>query len=155
MRSPDADTLAALIEHQAFDVDAFGAFRRHRPAQHGVDARQQLARRERLGDVVVRAALEARHLVALFGARGEHDHRQLAGFPIALERARELQAAGVGEHPVDQQQVGQLVGDFGPAGARIGRFADFEARATQSEGDHFANRTLVFDDQNLFCGHVC
>ena len=121
-----------------------------RAPQHGVDARQQFARREWLGDVVVGAAFEARHLVALFGARGEHDDRQLAGFAVALERARELEAAGVRKHPVDQQQVGQLVGDFGAARARIGRLADFEPGAAQSERDHLAYRALVLDYQNLF-----
>ena len=47
-------------------------------AQHGIDARQQFARREGLGHVVVGAAIEACDLVALGGARGEHDDRQIA-----------------------------------------------------------------------------
>ena len=123
---------------------------RRRAAQHRVDARQQLARREGLGDVVVGAAFEARDLVALLGARGQHDDRQLAGLAVALQRARELEAAGVGQHPVDQQQVGQLVGDLGAARARVGGLAHFEAGAAQAEGDHLANRALVLDDQNLF-----
>jgi hypothetical protein len=72
---------------------------------------------KRFGDVVVGAAFEPRHLVTLFGARGEHDDRKLARFAVALERARELEAAGVGKHPVDQQQIGHLVGDFGTARA--------------------------------------
>ena len=55
-----------------------------------------------------------------------------------------------GQHPVDQQQVGKLVGDLGATGAGIRGFADFEARAAQSERDHLANRALVLDDQNLF-----
>ena len=55
-----------------------------------------------------------------------------------------------GQHPVDQQQVGPLVGDLGAARARVGSFADFEAGAAQPEGDHFADRALVLDDQNLF-----
>ena len=121
-----------------------------RAAQHGVDAREQLARRERLGDVVVGAAFEARDLVALFGARRQHDDRQLARLAIALERARELEAARVGQHPVDQQQVGKLVGDLGAPATGIRGFADFETGAAQSERDHLANRPLILDDQNLF-----
>ena len=31
---------------------------------------------------------------------------------------------------------------------------DLEAGTLQPEGDHLANRALILDDQNLFCGHV-
>ena len=55
-----------------------------------------------------------------------------------------------GQHPVDQQQVGTLVGDFGTARLRVGGLADFEPGTAQSERDHLADRALVFDDQNLF-----
>ena len=56
------------------------------PPQHRLDPRLQLARGERLGDVVVDPGLEARDLVGLVGARGQHDDRQLA-------RARRRRAA--------------------------------------------------------------
>src|SRR5262249_37714113 len=47
-------------------------------AQHGLHARRQLARIEGLGDVVVRAQLQARHAVLGLVARGEHDDRHVA-----------------------------------------------------------------------------
>ena len=46
-----------------------------RPPQHRADAASELADRERLGDVVVGAQLEAEHLVDLVVARGQHDDR--------------------------------------------------------------------------------
>ena len=72
--------MAGAIERQATQLDLL--VRRDGTAgaaQYRIDARQQLARRERLGDVVVGATIEARHLVALRGARRQHDHRQVAG----------------------------------------------------------------------------
>jgi hypothetical protein len=145
-----AHALTALVQDQALDVDAFGALDRRGPAQDGIDSSQQLARRERLGDVVVGAAFQTRHLVALFGARGKHDDRQFAGLAVTFERPREFEAAGVRKHPVDEQQVRELVGDFGAARSGIGRFPYFEPGATKPEGDHFANGAFVFDYQNLF-----
>src|SRR6266853_4124978 len=145
--------VASLIEHQALEfdelVDAVGTA----PAQHGVDARQQFPRREGLGDVVIRSALEAGDLVALLGARREHDDRQLARLAVALERARQLQPAHVRQHPVHQHQVGARIRQGGPCGAAILRLPDLETSALQTESDHFADRTLVLDDQYLFCGH--
>ena len=59
---------------------------RRTPPQHRLDPRLQLARRERLGHVVVDPRLEAGDLVRLVGARRDHDDRQLA-------RARRRRAA--------------------------------------------------------------
>src|SRR5690349_17310522 len=41
-----ADALAALVEQQPFDLDAFRIFGGRGAPEHGIDARQQLARRE-------------------------------------------------------------------------------------------------------------
>src|SRR5581483_3483041 len=49
-----------------------------RAAQDGADARRELARREGLRDVVVRAELEPDDAIGLLAARGQHDHWQLA-----------------------------------------------------------------------------
>ena len=125
-----------------------------RATQHRVDARQQLARRERLGDVVIGAAVETHDLVLLFSARGQHDDRHFLGLLVALQRARQLEAAHVRQHPVDQHQIGALIGNAGARRAHIGRFAHFEAAAAQSECNHFADRPLVFDDQDLLGCHV-
>ena len=45
---------------------------------------------------------------------------------------------------------GSLLATSARPAARIGGFADFESGAAQAERDHFANRALILDDQNLF-----
>ncbi len=53
--------------------------RRPDAAQHGADAGHELGRRERLGDIVVGAGIEAAHAIALLAARRQHDDRQVGG----------------------------------------------------------------------------
>ena len=79
-------------------------------AQHRIDARDQLARGERLGHVVVGATIEAGDLVGLLGPGRQHDDRQVARLALALERTGQFQAAVVRQHPVDQDQVGTPIG---------------------------------------------
>ena len=47
-------------------------------AQQRPHARQQRVDVERLGDVIVGAGVQSAHRVLILGARGDHDHRQIA-----------------------------------------------------------------------------
>ena len=58
------------------------------PAQHRVDPQHQLARAERLGDVVVGADLEPDDPVGLLAERGQHDDRHVAAARAAGGRPR-------------------------------------------------------------------
>src|ERR1700755_1870071 len=71
----DHDAMAGLVESQTFELDHLVSAVARSSAQNGMDASEELTRRERLGDVVIRPTLEASDLVALFGACGEHDDR--------------------------------------------------------------------------------
>ena len=114
--------------------------------------RARSSRGKRLGDVVVRPALKPRDLVALFRPRREHDDGKLTGLAVALEGTRQLQAAHVREHPVDQDEVGTRVGEGRACTAAILGLAHLEAGTLETEGDHLADRSLVLDDQYLFRG---
>jgi hypothetical protein len=71
-------------------------------AHDRADARDQLDRREGLGDVVVGARLEAEDLVGLLPARGDHDDRHV----LALaEGAADLDAVEAGQVEIEQHQV--------------------------------------------------
>ena len=64
-----ADPVRSRIQPQTLDLDRIVRHLRRAPAQHRLDARQQFARRERLGDVVVRARFQPHDLVLLGRAR--------------------------------------------------------------------------------------
>ncbi len=142
----DHDAVAGLIQGQAVEFDHLVDTIDGGATQYRVDAGEKLAGGERLGDVVVRAAFEAGHLITLLRSGREHDHRELARFAVALQRARQLEATHVRKHPVDEHEVGALVGQCSPGRPAVFGFADFKSGALQTEGDHLAYRTLVFDD---------
>ena len=87
-------------------------------AQRGLQARHELARAERLGDVVVGARLQRPDLLLLLADGGQHEDRHLA--PLA-QRARHLHAVAVRQHQVDdrrlrrahRREVERLRGGFG------------------------------------------
>jgi len=124
------------------------------PAQHGVDARHQFPRREGLGDVVIRPALEAGDLVALLGPRREHDD---GSSRVSRSRLSER----VSSSPLMSGSIQSTSTRSGRASARAARAArQFLGLPTskparfQAERDHFPDRTLVLDDQYLFAGMV-
>ena len=66
------------------------------------DPREQLARRERLGDVVVGADLEAEHAIGFFAARGHHDDRHV---DARAQLAADLDAVAAGQHQIEHDAV--------------------------------------------------
>ncbi len=120
----------------------------HAAAQHGPDPGHQLARGERLGDVVVGAEFEPDDLVDLAVAGGDDDDRHLRALP---QRAAHLGAGQPGQHQVEQHEVGA-----GPveAGQRVRAGAgdrDLVALAAQHVGQRVGERLLVLDDE--YPGH--
>ena len=116
-----------------------------RAAQDGADAGDELARAERLDDVVVGAELEAQHAVGLVAAGGEHDHRHALA---VAQLAQQVEARAVGEHDVEEHEVGALAaGDLEPGRQRAGRL---RAEALASEGFRQRNgdRLFVLDEQH-------
>ena len=86
------DAMAGRVELQTAVLHHVVRHLRRAPAQHGLDARIQFARRERLGDVIVGASLQTLQLVLLVGAGGQHDDRDRAGALVGAQSSRELDA---------------------------------------------------------------
>jgi hypothetical protein len=151
-----AHPVARIVKRQSVRHQHIGGARRRRAAHHGLDACQELARRKRLGDVIVGATLEAADLVLLLGSGGEQDDRNLLGLLGSLQRSGQLQAAHVRQHPINQHEIRTGVDDAGAGFPAILRLAHLIARPPQAEGDHVPDRLFVLHHEDALCGHfVC
>ncbi len=149
----DGHTVADGIEQQPADLDRRLAVAGPGTAQHGLEAGHQLTRREGLGDVVVGADFQALDLVVLFTLGGEHDDRDIAGQLVALEPAGQFDAAGAGQHPVEQDQIGFAVDDHGVGLLGILRLQALVTGHLQGHRNHLADRCFVIDDQDVLANH--
>ena len=96
-----------LAETYAFILGAWRSrYDRSLAAQHGLDPRQQLARIERLGQVIVSAQFQTLNAAGLIALGGEHDDRHLiVGFAQAAAGRQPVLAW---QHQVEHHQVEQL-----------------------------------------------
>ena len=138
------------VDAQPADTDAAVLVVLARTAQHGADAGQQLACRERFDDVVVDSRFQSADAIVLLAAGGQHDDRDLAGQRFAPPATGQLQAAGAREHPVQQDEVRHAVGDGGLRLAGVAGVHRVVFALAQGEGDHVADGGFVFDDQDAF-----
>ena len=76
--------------------------------QHGVDARHELGRRERLDDVVVGAQAQPDDAVGLLAARGQQDDRRAVAVVLA-HAAHHLEPIDAGQHEVEHDEVGRAL----------------------------------------------
>jgi hypothetical protein len=120
--------------------------------QHRANARDQLARRERLDHVVVGAHLEAEHAIHLVTARGEHDDGQAPRRGILPQPAAHLEPVHLRQHEIEKHQVGRPPAreaeGLGPAPA----VSHLVALALQVEDEEVPDVRLVLDDQHAL-GH--
>jgi hypothetical protein len=127
-------------------------------SQHGADARQQFARLERLGQVIVCAELQAHDAVHRVALGGEHQYRHLGHSSDAsgAHAAAHLQAIHVRQHQVEDDEVRHRAGarllQPRQAAARIAGMAEPEARLPQVLADHLREPRVVFDHQNVLHG---
>ena len=149
--------LAAHLDHPARDVDHEPvvldqlvlalAERPRRPgaAEQGAHARAELADRERLRDVVVRAELEADHLVELVVAGRQHDdrHRARRAQPLA-----HLEPVEPRQHDVEHDEVDRRVGETAQRLLAVGRLHDRVPVLLEREREHLADGVLVVDEQD-------
>src|SRR5919197_121565 len=84
--------LREVDHYEAVRVALRGLLPRPAAAQPRIDPRQELLTAEGLRDVVVRAGAKAPDLVELLGAGGQHQHRDVAQLPDALEHLPPVQA---------------------------------------------------------------
>ena len=123
-------------------------------AQHGPHARHQLARAERLGQIVVGAQLQADQPVGLLHAGGEHDDRQAVGGRVLAQGAGDVEAVQAGQHQVEHQQVGPLGAGQAQGGRAVARRQHAKARPVQivAHDGHDARLVVHHEDGPVAVG---
>ena len=120
-----------------------------RAAQQSLEPGQQLARLERLGQVVVGADLQADDAVHGFAARREHQQRQAARAGFGAQLAREVQPVAVGQHQVQQQRVVAAVAQQVAPGLERACTVHLEAVAAQVVAHHGGQAGVIVDQQQV------
>jgi len=122
-----------------------------RTAQHGLDAGQQFARLERLGQVVVGADLQADDTVHHIAARGQHDDGRVA---FAADRAAQFEAVHLGQPHIEDDGVEGLRPKHRQAGAGACGARGFDLE-TFEEGRQWRGQPfVVVDQQNAAHGSI-
>ena len=119
-------------------------------AQDGADAREQLARAEGLGEIVVGAELEAHHAVGLLDAAGEHDDRDRR---LVAQAARERHAVLGLEPEVEHDKVHDLLGDYFAHRAAVGYGRNAQLVLPEIIGDQLPDGRVVVDRKHM--RHCC
>ncbi len=118
--------------------------------QHGVHARHQLSRAERLHEVVVGPGDEPGDALVLAGLGCEHDDGHVRA---AADLLAHLFAGEVGEHEVEHDEVGLVaLGERQPFAAVDGG-EHVEPVLLQVGAHDLAHRLLVVDDHDLLLSH--
>ncbi len=134
------------IEGDVADADGLGGLGRSLgPAQDRPDAGDQLARTERLGEVVVGAQLEPEELVQLVVPRGEHhdrDRRVAPQLPCDVESV-EARQTEVEHDQVRPAAAGRRQGSGSVAGGQDG-----EARVLEVVAGELDDLRFVVDDED-------
>ncbi|MNL31347.1 hypothetical protein D3C87_1531310 [compost metagenome] len=142
----EVDHQVAVLEDLALALGVAGLA----AAQQGLDAGDQLAEAEGLDQVVVGADLEADDAVDLLALGGEHDDGDVV--LLAAQKAADLEAAQLGQHEVQNDQVGLRELDLLEGLLPIVGLYDLVALLHESELDGLDDHLFVVDKQNLL-GH--
>src|SRR5229473_8368509 len=100
------DAIRRRIDGQLADLNGAGRVgRRLRATEQRFDARQQFARAERLGHVIVGTHLQAHNTIGFFAARGEHENGQTIERVIPANFPADIEPGNFGKHEVEKQEI--------------------------------------------------
>ena len=118
------------------------------PGQHGANARQQLARLKGLGQVVIRAQLQADDAVHCVALGREHEHRHAGGCAgQGADAAAHLQAVHAGEHEIENDQIGRAFLHGSQAAGAVALVGKGKAGLLQVFAHHAGQAGIVFNHQ--------
>ena len=141
------------VQREAAEVERLALLRRRRrrqraaAAQHRLHAREQLARIERLAEVVVRAEFQPDDAVDVVRTRGEHDHRDVVARRAQLAQRREPVDAR--HHQVEHDQIRALAFEPPLERARVVQHRHLDALPDQIVAQQIAQFDVVVDNKYL------
>ena len=116
-------------------------------AQNGLDAGDDLARAERLDDVIVRAHFEPQNAVDFLAAGGQHDDGELA---VLANGLTDLHAGHAGHHLIQQHQIVMLLlNHVQRLPAVVGGVVQ-KILVIQIEGERLMNDGIIVANQNTY-----
>jgi hypothetical protein len=124
------------------------------PAQQRADAGDELADAERLGQVIVGAALQAVHLVGFLAPGGEHQDRHISELRFAADRAGHRDAVEPRQHDVEDHQIERLAARQPEPLRSVRRRDRVEALEAEMENHEVADVLVVLDDEHSGGGAV-
>jgi len=119
-----------------------------RPSQQRAGTRNELANAERLGEIVIRAALEPEHLVAFFAPRRQHQDRHILVRSFAPDRATNRNAIDTRQHQIEDDQIERIGVRAHERVLAVTDSFDLQAFEAEVELDQLADMRFVFDDEN-------
>ena len=146
----DGDLAARRVDDEVGHVDHAFSVRPWSGAlspQERLNPRHELARGERLGEVVVAANLEAHDPVDLLGPCREEDDKRIGEGPDAEE---DLEPVEPGQHDVEDHDVGQEGADLLDRVRPVGGLGNRHPLSLQEPPNDRTDRRLVVDDE-----HAC
>src|SRR5439155_3218876 len=122
-----------------------------RASQDGADARQQLARVERLAQIVVGAELEPDDTVDVVVLGSEHQDRRRT---TRAQTPADRQAVLARQHQIENDEVRRHTGERAVGASTVLGHLDGESLALEEIGEQRANVTIVLDDQDDLAVHA-
>ncbi len=143
------DAVAGAVQHDVGVFQPLVGELGPAAAQQGAQAGDQLGHGEGLDQVVVRAGVQAAHLVGVLAAGGQHQHGGAAGLGAGAQTPADLYAGDLGKHPVEHDQVGGLLLHLEQGLLSIGGALDAEALLLEVVVEQGGEGVLVLDQQNV------
>ena len=76
------------------------------PPQHRLNPRYQFAHGKGLGHIIISASIKAANTVYFFGARRQHNHRNIFSAGAAAQAATNFNTGHLGQHPIENNNIG-------------------------------------------------
>src|SRR5882762_7944810 len=137
------------INGQLADLNGAGRVRRRlRTAEQRFDARQQFARAERLGYVIVGTHLQAHDAVGFIAKRGEHQDWQTIKRFIPANFPANIEPGDFGKHEIEKQKIRRRFLQGIQAAAAVEGGIDLKSLIRKVVANQFDDVAVVFNDRS-------